>query len=195
MNFWRENPVFRGALYALGAVALIAFFVRMRHPSAPRAAGDTAAASTENDRPSLAGSPSPVIKPVVLRHLNSFEIMAGCQPELKETPSVPTFEVGEHYNRVGVQLKARFLVDHDGFVMNAYVAGGTVVTPEDQEAALDYIRHLTFQTPTAEECQTLKIQMIGNFHMSKNSSGDWITIFDAHPVYSFNGSQLVVNPN
>ena len=87
------------------------------------------------------------------------------------------------------------LVDHDGFVMNAYVTGGTVVTPEDQEAALDYIRHLTFQTPTAEECQTLKIEMIGNFHMSKNSSGDWITIFDAHPVYSLNGGQLAVNPN
>jgi hypothetical protein len=194
VNFWRENLVFRGAVYALGTVALIALFIHMHHRSAPRAA-DTAAASTENDRPSLEGSPSPVTNPVVPRQRNSFEIMAGCQPELKETPSAPTFEVGERYNRVAVQLNARFLVDHDGFVMNAYVVGGTVVTPQDQEAALDYIRHLTFQTPTAEECQTLKVQMIGNFHMSKNSSGDWITIFDAHPVYSLNGSKLVVNPN
>jgi hypothetical protein len=194
VNFWRENPVFRGAVYALGTVALIALLVHMRHPGASRAA--TAAASTENDRPSLESSPSPVTNPVVpRRQLNSFEIMASCQPELKETPSAPTFEVGERYNRAGVQLKARFLVDHDGFVMNAYVVGDTGgVTPEDQEAALDYIRHLIFQTRTAEECQTLKIQMIGTFHMSKNSSGDWITIFDAHPVYSFSGGQLVVNP-
>jgi hypothetical protein len=173
-------------VYALGAVALIAFFVRMRHPSA---------AVVENDRPSFAVSPSPVTKPAVPPHVNSAEMLARCQPELKKTPSVPTFEVGEKYNRVAVQLNVRFLVDNNGFVLNAYVAGGTVVSPEDQEAAIDYIRHLTFETSTAEECQTLKLQMVGNFHMSKNSSGDWITIFDVHPVYSFNGNQVVVNPN
>jgi hypothetical protein len=194
MNFWRENPVFRGAVYALGAVALIAFFIRMRHPSAPRAA-DTTTAAVEDNRPSVAVSPSPVTKPMVPPHVNSIEILARCQPELKETPSVPTFEVGENYNRVAVQLKARFVVDYNGFVMNAYVAGSTVVTPQDQEAALDYIRHLTFEAPTAEECQILKMQMVANFHMSKNSSGDWITVVDVHPVYSFNGSQVVVNPN
>jgi hypothetical protein len=189
VNFWRENPVFRGAVYALAAMALIAFFVRMRHPGAPPAA------STENDRSSVAVPPSPVTKPVVPPHVNSLEMLARCQPELKETPSVPTFEIGERYNRVAVQLKVRFLVDNNGFVLNAYVSGGTVVTAEDQEAAIDYVRHLTFETPTAEECQTLKMQMVGNFHMSKNSSGDWITIFDVHPVYSFNGSRVVVNPN
>jgi hypothetical protein len=209
VNFWRENPVFRGAVYALGAVALIAFLERLRHPSAPRAAADTAAAvapgdrgernsptvSTENDRPPAAVPPSPVTKAVVPPHVNSLERLARCQPEPKETSSVPTFEVGENYNRVAVQLKVRFLVDNNGFVVNPYVSGGTVVTPGDQEAAVDYIRHLTFETPTAEECQTVKMQMVGNFHMSKNSSGDWITIFDVHPVYSLNGSQVVVNPN
>lgn len=189
MNFWRENPVFRGLVYALGAVALVTFFVRMRHPSAPRAA------STESEQPSAAVSPSPVIKSAGPHHVNSLETQARCQPVLKEASAAPTFEVGEKYNRVAVQLKARFLVDNNGFVLNAYVTGGNVVTPQDQEAALDYIRHLTFATATAEECQTLKIQMVGNFHMSKNSSGDWITVFDAHPVYSFNGNQLVVNPN
>jgi hypothetical protein len=190
VNFWRDNPVFRDAVYALGAVALILFFEHMRHPSAPRAA-----ASTENDQAAVALSPSPVTKPVVAPHINSMEKMARCQPELRETPSVPTFEVGERYNRVAVQLNVRFLVDNNGFVMNPYVIGGTVVTPQDQEAAIDYVRHLTFETPTAEECQTLKMQMVGNFHTSKNSSGDWITIFEVHPVYSFNGSKVVVNPN
>jgi hypothetical protein len=188
VSFWRENLLFRGAVYALGAMALIALLVCMRHPSAPRAAADTATAA-------VAVSPSPVTNPVIPPHINSLEILARCQPELKETPSVPTFEVGEKYNRVAVQLKVRFVVDKNGFVMNPYVSGGTVVIPEDQEAAIDYIRHLTFETPTAEECQSLKMQMVGNFHMSKNASGDWITVFDAHPVYSFSGSQVVVNPN
>jgi hypothetical protein len=185
VNFWRENPVFRGAAYALGAAVLIAFFVRMRHPSAPR----------ENDRPSVVVSPSPVAKRVVPPHVNSAENLARCQPDLKETPSVPTFEVGEKYNRVAVQLKVRFVVDKNGFVMNPYVSDSSVVTSVDQEAALDYVRHLSFETPTAEECQTIKMQMVGNFHMSKDSSGDWTTIFDVHPVYSLSGGQVVVSPN
>jgi hypothetical protein len=188
VNFWSDNPVFRGAVYALGAVVLIALLVRMLHSSAPRAAA-------ENERSAVAASPSPVTKPLVPPHVNSLERLARCQPEIKDTPSVPTFEVGQNYNRVAVQLKARFLVDNNGFVMNPYVSGGTVVTPEDQEAAIDYVRHLTFETPTAEECQTVKMQMVGNFHTSKDSSGDWMTVFDAHPVYSFSGSQIVVNPN
>jgi hypothetical protein len=185
VNFWIDNPVFRGAVYALGAVALMAFFVRMRHPSAPR----------ENDRPSVAVSPSPVTEPAVPLHVNSVEMLASCQPQPKLPPSPPNFEVGEHYNRAGVQLKLLFVVDKNGFVMNAYVSGASVVTPADQEAALDYVRHLTFETPTAEKCQSIKMQMVGNFHMSKDSGGDWTTIFDVHPVYSFNGNKVVVNPN
>lgn len=175
-------------MYALSAVALIAFFV-MRHPGAPRAT------STENERSSAAVPASPAIKAVAATHSNSVDIRARCHPELREIPSVPTFEVGENYNRAGVQLKVRFLVDNNGFVMNAYVTGANVVTPADQEAALDYVRHLSFEAPTEEECQTIKMQMVGNFHMSKDSGGDWTTIFDVHPVYSLNGSQLVVNPN
>jgi hypothetical protein len=167
-------------------VALIGYWVRSRNPGAP---------GIPSDRPSVAATPSPVTKPPLPTHINSGELLAGCQPVLKETPSAPTFEVDERYNRVAVQLKVRFLVDHDGFVMNPYVAGGTVVSPEDQEAAIDYTRHLSFETPTAEQCQTVKMQMVGNFHMSKSSSGDWITVFDAHPLYSFSGSQVVVNPN
>jgi hypothetical protein len=91
-------------------VALIALFVRMRHPSAPRA-------TAEDDRASVAVSPSPVTRPVVPPHVSSVEVLAHCQPELKETPSVPTFEVGENYNRVAVQLKVRFAVDNSVFVI------------------------------------------------------------------------------
>lgn len=187
MNFWSENPVFRGVVYALGAVALVAFFV-MRHPGAPRAAA-------ENNRLSVAVSPSPVSEPVVSQHANTIEIMARCQPGIKGFPSVPNFVVGENFNRAGVRLKLRFVVDNDGFVANAYVSGATIVSSTDQEAALDYVRHLSFETPADEECKTIKMQMVANFHMAMDSSGDWTTIFDVHPVYSFNGNRVVVNPN
>jgi len=186
VNLFRDNPVLRGAVFLLSAVALMAFFVHLRHSKASRAAA-------ESDRASVAVSPPPAAKSAAPPHFNSNEILARCQPELKEIPSVPTFEVDDNrYNRVAVQLKARFVVDYNGFVLNAYVAGSTVVSPQDQEAALEYIRHLTFEAPTAEECQPIKMQMVGNFHMAKDSTGDWITVFDVHPVYSFNGTQIVV---
>ena len=70
-----------------------------------------------------------------------------------------------------------------------------VVSSTDQEAALEYVRHLSFEAPTEEECQTIKMQMVAKFHMALDSSGDWTTIFDVHPVYSFNGDRVVVNPN
>ena len=149
----------------------------------------------QQSQPTAAAAPAPVTEPARPPHVNSQEILARCQPELKEPPSPPNFEVGENYNRAGVQLKMRFTVDRNGFVMNPYVTGSNVVTPVDQEAALDYVRHLTFETPAAEECRAVKMQMVGNFHMSKDSGGDWTTIFEAHPVYSFNGNQVVVNPN
>jgi hypothetical protein len=190
VNFWKENHVLRGVVFALGTVALIVFLVRTRHHTPPGAI----VAAAENDRPSVAASPAPVSDSVPT-HVNSLEILARCQPDLKETPSVSTFEVSEKYNRVAVQLTVRFVVDNNGFVLNAYVSGATVVTPADQEGALDYVRHLSFEVPSAEECQSIKMQMVGNFHMGKDSNGDWITMFDAHPVYSFNGSRVVVNQN
>jgi hypothetical protein len=186
VSFWSNNPVLRGAVYALGVVAVITSLLRMCESNPPRSA---------KEGPPAAPAPSPMSKPVAPPRINSLELMARCQPELKETPPAPTFEVDDRYNRVAVQMKVRFLVDTNGFVTNPYVSGASVVTPADQEAALDYVRHLTFETPSAEECQAVKMQMVGNFHMSKDSSGDWTTIFDAHPVYSFSGSRVVVNPN
>jgi hypothetical protein len=191
VNFWKANPVLRGAIYALSAVALVAWFMHMRHPGVV----NLPASPVGNDGPSPAASPSAATPRVALPRANSHEVQARCQPEINETPPVPTFEIDDaRYNRVAVQLKVRFVVDNNGFASNAYVAGATVVTPQDQEAALDYVRHLTFRTPAADECQSLKIQMVGTFHMSKDSTGDWMTVFDVHPVYYFNGNQLVVNP-
>lgn len=127
---------------------------------------------------------------------SSNNVFARCAPEPKTNPDfVPTFQIAERYNQVAVQMKVRFIVDSDGFVLNAYLQGGNVVSSSDQEAGLDYVRHLTFEAPDSEECKPLKIQMVGTFHMAKDSSGDWITVFDSHPVYSLNGNQVVVNPN
>jgi TonB family protein len=187
VNFWRDNPVFRGIVYTLSAVALIEFFV-MRNHNAPHAAPD-------NDRIAVAAATPRATEPVAPRHANTMEILARCQPGIRDFPSVPNFVVGENFNRAGVQLKLRFVVDNNGFVTNAYVTGATVVSSTDQEAALEYVRHLSFEAPTEEECQTIKMQMVAKFHMALDSSGDWTTIFDVHPVYSFNGDRVVVNPN
>jgi hypothetical protein len=191
VSLWRDKTVLWGSGFALGTLTLIGIMILMRHPSVPQ---NLPAGIAEREHAPISaahGTNSAAMPP----HTNSLEILARCQPELKETPSVPTFEIGENFNRVAVQMKVRFVVDKEGFVMNAYVIGATVVTPADQEGGLDYVRHLTFAAPAAEECQTIKMQMVGTFHMSKDSSGDWITVFDAHPVYSFNGTEVVVNQN
>jgi hypothetical protein len=179
---------------ALPTIASVAMSVWL--PGCSRSHSPTAD-PTAGANGSAAAAQAPVIQPATPRHKNSMEVMAGCQPELGDNRlSVPNFEVdAERYNRVAVQMKVRFLVNGDGFVMNEYVSGATVVTPADQEAGLDYVRHLTFQVPDIEECQTLKIQMVGNFHLSKQAGDEWTTVFDAHPVYSFQGDKLVVNPN
>lgn len=120
----RKSRLSRRHVYALAVMALIAFFLHLRRPNTP-----PTGSSAENDRPSAAVSPSPINQPAGPPHINSNAIFARCQPELKEVPSVPTFEIGENYNRVAVQLTARFLVDNNGFAMNAYVTGATLVSP------------------------------------------------------------------
>jgi len=37
--------------------------------------------------------------------------------------------------------------------------------------------------------------MVVNFHLSKDATGDWITTFDAHAIYSLKGDRVLVNPN
>jgi hypothetical protein len=187
VSFWKENPVFRGVVYTLVAMAIVAFLLHRRHPSA---------APADADRPAVAPASSLVPAQVAAapRYKNSNEVLASCAPELKETPTAPTFEVDEHYSRAGVQMKVRFMVDGNGFVSNPYLQTTTVVTSQDQEAAMDYLRHLSFVVPNAEECRALKIPMVGLFQMSRDSAGEWITLFNAHPVYSFIGNQLAVNP-
>lgn len=186
MNSWRENYQLRGAVYALGGLLLIGLLLLMRHHPPPSNVVE------ENAPPAAASASATNSDPA---QVNSLAIQARCNPELKDPPSAPSFEVNQQYNRVGIQMKVRFLVDNNGFVLSAGASGARVLTPADQEAALDYVRHLSFVAPSAEECQTIKMQMVGIFYMGKNSSGDWITVFDAHPVYTLSNGKIVVNPN
>lgn len=184
-----RRPLRRIAIYGVGCIAMATQLSGCGHRENPTATGQV-------NRGVGAGLPVPAPQAAAAPQVNSLAILARCQPELKQSAAfVPTFEIDPRYNRAAVQLKTRFVVDRDGFVMNVYLVGTRVVSPADQEAAMDYVRHLTFETPDSEECKTIKMQMVGTFQMAKDSSDDWTTIFDVHPVYSFNGDRVVVNPN
>lgn len=125
------------------------------------------------------------------------ELLASCQPEPRSSlASVPQFVVGNRYDPARARLAVRFSVNKYGFALDPYLASATGgVSRQDVEAAFDFVRHLTFTPPAAEECQTVKMQMVGIFRMSKDGD-QWITIFDSHPVYSFDSqNKVVVNQN
>jgi hypothetical protein len=92
------------------------------------------------------------------------------------------------------RLKVRFWVNGDGFVTRAFVAGFTVATSADQEAELDFVQHLTFTVPGTQECRTRPLEMIANFSESRESGGEWATVLEVHPLYAFEGDQVVVRP-
>jgi hypothetical protein len=173
--------VYAAALLAMGAV-LVHFF-RHANPTPPAASGNLAAgASISADQP-----------PEDARlHTSESQILAGCHPHLSPlTASVPDIDVSERPNPAAVRLKVRFWVNGDGFVTQAFVAGANVYTPADQEAALDYIKVLTFLVPNTPECHARKMEVIGNFLESRSSNGEWETVLDLYPRYSFDGTRLV----
>jgi len=88
-------------------------------------------------------------------------------------------------------LKVRFWVNGDGFVTQAFVTGSNVYTRADQEAALDYIKLLSFVVPNTVECHARKMEVIGNFLESRGSNGEWETVLDLYPRYSFDGANVV----
>jgi hypothetical protein len=74
-------------------------------------------------------------------------------------------------------------VNSDGFVARAFATGFTVATPADQEMELDFVQHLTFAVPNAEECRGKQMEMIGVFTESRNSGNEWATVFEVQPPY------------
>jgi hypothetical protein len=184
-----RSSVLRLALYGIGIaviVGLLARYVQHRHSTS---------ISLQTEPPSAVPAPDasrPVPAP---SHPGRAQILAGCQPHLSEGSTVvPNIAVTDRYNMAAVRLKVRFWVNGDGFVTRAFVDGFTVATAGDQEAELDFVQHLTFTVPGTEECQTRSLEMIGIFSESRESGGEWATVLDVHPLYAFEGDQVVVRP-
>jgi hypothetical protein len=120
--------------------------------------------------------------------------LAACHPHLNQNAlSPPDFVLNERINPAAVQLKVRFWVNGDGFVTRAFVIANRVVPQADQGTALDYVQHLSFMVPNTEECQTRQMEMLGNFLESRESGGEWATVFEVHPRYSLEGNRVVQN--
>jgi hypothetical protein len=191
-QWWDVHPLLRAALVAIGLLAiagLLAQWIHHRHQ--PPEATTLSASST----PSEAEAPTQAtVSPQAgtLPHLSTNRILADCQPHLGDVSiSVPNIDVSDRPNPAAVQMKVRFWVNGDGFVTQVFATGANVVVPADQETALDYVRHLAFEVPNTEGCRTQRMEMIGTFLESKDSSGEWATVFEVHPRYSLDGSQVV----
>ncbi len=176
MDFWSENPVLRGAVYALGVVALVGFFVWLSRPRAPRSESDPATATQ-----AAALQADPRAAPRTSEQL----ILAACHPDLSpNTGSVPKFDVSRFPRPSAVSLKVRFWVNSDGFVTKAFMAGGSINDAQNQEEALHYVKGLIFQVPNTDQCRTREIEIIGEFRESADATGEWATVLEIHPRYA-----------
>lgn len=184
-----QPSALRLALYAIGLAVGIGLLVRyVHHRHSP-------GVSLLKEPPSAAPvpeAPRPVPAPA---NRGRAQILAGCQPQLREGSTVvPNIEVTDRYVMAAIKLKVRFWVNGDGFVTRAFVTGFTVATSADQEAELDFVQHLTFTVPDTPECRTRPLEMIANFSESRESGGEWATVLEVHPLYAFEGDQVVVRP-
>ena len=184
-----RSSVWRLALYAIGiaiAVGLLVRYVHHRHSPGDSAQVEPTSAVSASEAPRPAPAPG---------HRGTAEILADCRPQLREGSTVvPNIETTDKYNMAAIKLKVRFWVNGNGFVTNAFVAGFTVATSADQEAELDFVQHLTFTVPDTQECRTRRLEMIGNFSESRESGGEWATVFEVHPLYAFEGDKVAVRP-
>jgi hypothetical protein len=188
-EFGTRPSVLRLALYAIAiavAVGLVVRYVHHRH---------SPEVSLQKEPPRAVETPEALRPASTMHRLGPREILAGCEPHLSQGSTlVPNIEVTDRYNMAAVKLKVRFLVNGNGFVTRAFVDGFTVATAADQEAELDFVQHLTFTVPGTAECQTHPLQMIGIFSESRESGGEWATVFEVHALYALNGDQVVVRP-
>jgi hypothetical protein len=187
MDFWDDNPVLRGAVYALSLVAVVGLFVWLSRPIAPRSADDPA---------TLAGVASAATGPPVGQgtapRASEQMILAECHPNLSpNTPSIPKFDVSRFPRPSAVSLKVRFWVNGDGFVTKAFMVGGNLNDIQNQEEALHYIKGLTFQVPNTDQCRTREIEIIGEFRESPDTTGEWTTVLEIHPRYASAGGRVL----
>ncbi len=70
------------------------------------------------------------------------------------------------------------------------VIGANVYSVEDREDALHYIKGLTFTVPNTTECRARQMELVGNFFETRGATGDWSTVVEMHPRFSFEGGRL-----
>ncbi len=179
MDLWSDNPVLRGAVYALGAVALVGFFIWLSRPITPRSASDPTSAGTAAPAATLT-----VDRPATPRTSEQM-ILAECHPALSpNTPSPPRLDVSRFPKPSAVSLKVRFWVNGDGFVTKAFMVRGSIDDAQDQDEALHYVKGLTFQVPNTEQCRSREIEVLGEFRESPDAAGEWATLLEIHPRYT-----------
>ena len=140
---------------------------------------------------SVAASAEEPVQGVAVQVPGEGRILADCHPHLAGSSSVPNFDVGQRPNPAAANLKVRFWVNGDGFVTQAFMTGGNVISADDREEALHYVKGLTFSVPNTAECRARQIELIGNFFESRSSMGEWATLFEVHPRYTFDGNHVV----
>jgi hypothetical protein len=179
--------VLRITVCILALVAMIGLVVQLTHRRAPP---DTVA---ENDSVAIDRSAAPgSAEAATPSRTNESEVLANCHPHLNSNAgSVPNVDVSAVPNPVAVRLKVRFWVNGNGFVTQAFVVGAHVYSVEDREDALHYIKGLTFTVPNTAECRTRQMELIGNFIEMRGAAGDWSTVVEMRPRYSFEGGRLV----
>jgi hypothetical protein len=122
-------------------------------------------------------------------------ILAECHPDLSpNTASAPKFDVSRFPKPSAVSLKVRFWVNGDGFVTRAFMVGGSIDDPQNQEEALHYIKSLTFQVPNNDQCRTREIEIIGEFRESADAAGEWATVLEIHPRYASVEGRVLESP-
>ncbi len=190
MDLWSDNPVLRGAVYALGVVAVVCFFVWLSRPIAARSASDPATHADAEASPAVLPADHRAI-PRTSEHM----ILAECHPDLSPNAgSVPKLDVSRYPKPSAVSLKVRFWVNGDGFVTKAFTVGGSIDDRQDQEEALHYVKSLTFQVPNSDQCRTREIEIIGEFRESAEGPGEWATVLELHPRYASVQGKVVETP-
>jgi hypothetical protein len=152
---------------------------------------------TQKPEDAPATSTPPKMSPLSphLTVVNSQQLQAECHPHLgPNTDSVPNLDVSRAYNPSGLRMKVRFWVDGDGFTTSPFIVSVGAVSPDDQTAALDFVRHLIFSVPNTPQCHERKMEMIGTFIESMDAGGQWTTLFDVHPRYYIENGVVVNRP-
>jgi hypothetical protein len=172
-----------GVVIAVAIIVLLAVLIHFSHRNRALPA----------QQESVAASPAEPPQDVAVQQLSEGRILADCHPHLTGNSSVPNFDVSERPNPAAATLKVRFWVNGDGFVTQAIVTGANVVSADDREEALHYVKGLTFSVPNTVECRARQIELIGNFLESRGSTGEWTTLFAVHPRFTFDGNHVQQN--